>query len=196
MFCPSCGANEDQPIQFCRSCGSSFRPQVDAVTSSAINAREEIGRAMADKIREFESSKDIKRIAEDVLPELEKFLESPAEKRLRRIRNGTIVSFVGIGAVVAFVIIAIASNDPRLLRGAAAGAVAFCVGLALVINGYLHSVPKDAAAQESASSGFDMSSLSSATSDLKLPGGEPPRPFSVTEGTTTHLGEKQPVRRD
>src|SRR6476661_3994212 len=96
MFCPSCGANEDQPIQFCRSCGVSFRPAVDAVTSSAMSAREEIGRAIAEKIREFESSKDLKRIAEDVLPELEKFLESPAEKRLRRIRNGVMVACIGL----------------------------------------------------------------------------------------------------
>src|SRR4051795_13506450 len=104
MFCPSCGANEDQPIQFCRSCGASFRPVVDPVTSSAMSAREEIGRAMADKIREFESSKDLKRIAEDVLPELEKFLESPAEKRLRRIRNGTLIAFIGIGGGIGFIV--------------------------------------------------------------------------------------------
>src|SRR5437764_12005151 len=124
MFCPSCGVNEDQPIQFCRACGASFRPPVDAVTSSAMSAREEIGRAMAEKIREFESSKDLKRIAEDVLPELEKFLESPAEKRLRRIRNGTMVMFAGIGAAIAFVIVSLVKNDPKLIVGAAAGVVA------------------------------------------------------------------------
>ena len=149
---------------------------------------------MADKIREFESSKDLKRIAEDVLPELEKFLESPAEKRLRRIRNGTMVAFAGIGAAIAFVIISIVKNDPKLIVGAAAGVVAFLVGLALVVNGYLHSGPKDKQIADGASS-FEIPSLGGTTSDLKLP--EPARPFrSVTEGTTTHLAEKQPVRRD
>ena len=68
-----------------------------------MSAREEIGRAMADKIREFESSKDLKRIAEDVLPELEKFLESPAEKRLRRIRNGYMVACYRSGGIDRFI---------------------------------------------------------------------------------------------
>ncbi|MFL6373775.1 MAG: hypothetical protein ACJ73D_03825 [Pyrinomonadaceae bacterium] len=195
MFCPSCGVNEDQPIQFCRACGASFRPPVDAVTSSAISAREEIGRAMAEKIREFESSKDLKRIAEDVLPELEKFLESPAEKRLRRIRNGTMVVFAGIGGAIACLIVAIVKNDPQLMFGVAAGVVAFLVGVALLVNGYLHSVPKDNDAAD-VTSGLNIPALSGGkTSDLKLP--EPARPFSsVTEGTTTHLAEKQPIRRD
>jgi len=196
MFCPSCGANEDQPIQFCRACGASFRPPVDAVTSSAITAREEIGRAMADKIREFESSKDLKRIAEDVLPELEKFLESPAEKRLRRIRNGTMLTCIGIGAAIAFFVIAAATRDTGLLFGAGAGAVTFLIGIGMIINGYLHTVPKDKTVTD-APMGLDVRSLGGTTSDLKLPQGQPDRPFaSVTEGTTTHLREKQPIRRD
>jgi hypothetical protein len=159
-----------------------------------VTAREEIGRAMADKIREFNSSKDLKRVAEDVLPELEKFLESPAEKRLRRIRNGTVLSFVGIAIAIAFFVIGVASRNPGLLYPAAAGAVAFFIGLALVVNGYLHTVPRDKGRDDAAST-FDSRMLGGGTSDLKLAGTEPPRPFSVTEGTTTHLGEKQPIRR-
>src|SRR6478672_4428769 len=141
MYCPSCGVNEDQPIQFCRSCGASFRPPVDAVTSSAMSAREEIGRAMADKIREFESSKDLKRIAEDVLPELEKFLESPAEKRLRSIRAGTMVACIGIAVAIAAFLVAIFSRNTDSLPASGAGLVAFFVGVALIINGYMHTVP-------------------------------------------------------
>src|SRR6476469_9335442 len=130
MFCPGCGVKKDQPIQFCRSCGTSSRPQVDAVTSSAMSAREEIGRAMAAKIRESESSKDLKRIAEDVLPELEKFLESPAERRLRRIRRGTMVAFIGVGGSIAFFVAALASRDPGLLFPSGAGLVTFLIGVA------------------------------------------------------------------
>ncbi|HTH51491.1 MAG TPA: hypothetical protein VL501_06140, partial [Pyrinomonadaceae bacterium] len=100
MFCPGCGIEENQPIQFCRACGTGLRGATDPVTSSAMSAREEIGRAMADKIREFNSAKDLKKIAEDVLPELEKFLESPAEKRLRRVRKGVVISGIGLGAAL------------------------------------------------------------------------------------------------
>jgi hypothetical protein len=195
MFCPSCGAREDQPIQFCRSCGASFHQQVDPVTSSAMSAREEIGRAMADKIREFESSKDLKRIAEDVLPELEKFLESPAEKRLRRIRSGVMVAAIGTAVSIAMFFVALATRNSENLALMGAGLVALFVGIALIVNGYLHSVPKDKSAAADPAENFTMSSIGGTTSDLKLPGGEPPRPFSVTEGTTTHLGEKQPIRR-
>ncbi|MBV9240455.1 MAG: hypothetical protein JO314_00475 [Acidobacteria bacterium] len=150
---------------------------------------------MADKIREFESSKDLKRIAEDVLPELEKFLESPAERRLRRIRAGTLLSFIGIGGAIGFLVVALASRDQGLLFPAAAGGVTFFIGLAIVINGYLHTVAR-VKEKDDGTAKFDVAALSGTTSDLKLPGGEPPRPFSVTEGTTTHLGEKQPIRRD
>ena len=106
MFCPNCGLDEKQPNQFCRACGANLRTVVDAIgrpdniTSAAISAREEIGHAMAAKIREVGSAKDLKRIAEDVLPEVEKFLESPAENRLRRIRTGTIISFIGFGVAL------------------------------------------------------------------------------------------------
>src|SRR2546421_6110123 len=103
MFCPNCGIDEKQPNQFCRACGTNLMPvrsaveMSDTVTSSAVAAREEIGRAVASKIRETQSVYDLKKVAEDVLPEIEKFLESPEEKRLRRLRVGTIIASIGLG---------------------------------------------------------------------------------------------------
>src|ERR1700686_5746570 len=103
MFCPSCGSEERQATQFCRACGTDLRAvrvsieRPDSITASAVSAREEIGRAIADKIREVEDSYDLKRVAEDVLPQIEKFLESSEEKRLRRIRAGIIVAASGFG---------------------------------------------------------------------------------------------------
>ncbi len=58
--------------------------------SIGVSARDHISRAVADKIRETQSLDDLKKVAEEVLPEIEKFLESPAEKRLRRIRMGVV----------------------------------------------------------------------------------------------------------
>src|SRR6266542_6738960 len=109
MFCPSCGSNE-QMSQFCRACGTDLRSvrtsleRPDSITASAVTAREEIGRAVAQKLREFENAYDLKRVAEDVLPQIEKFLESPEEKRLRRMRAGIIVSSIGLGATIAMVL--------------------------------------------------------------------------------------------
>src|SRR5499426_3109893 len=102
MYCPSCGSEERQLSQFCRACGTDLRvvrtslERPDAITASAVSAREQIGLAVADKIRQMESAKDLERVAEDVLPHFEKFLESPEEKRLRRIRVGVITAAVGL----------------------------------------------------------------------------------------------------
>src|SRR5262245_59884044 len=104
MYCPSCGSEERQASQFCRACGVDLRAvrvsieRPDSITASAVSAREEIGRAVAQKIREVEDAKDLKRVAEDVLPQIEKFLESYEEKRLRRVRAGTIIGTSGLGA--------------------------------------------------------------------------------------------------
>src|ERR1044072_374779 len=87
MYCPSCGSEERQKSQFCPPCGTDLRivrnslENPDAVTQSAISAREHIGMAVADKIRQLNSAKELELVAEDVLPHFEKFLESPEEKR-------------------------------------------------------------------------------------------------------------------
>src|SRR5207244_3302116 len=97
MFCPDCGIEERQSNQFCRACGTDLRgvrlavQSPDTITASAVSARDEIGRAVAAKIREVDSARELKKVAEDVLPQIEKFLESPEEKRLRRIRTGSII---------------------------------------------------------------------------------------------------------
>src|SRR6267142_3367581 len=106
MYCPGCGSEERQISQYCRACGTDLRvvrvslERPDAITESAISAREQIGRAVAEKIREVADTRDLKRVAEDVLPQIEKFLESPEEKRLRRMREGVITAATGLGASV------------------------------------------------------------------------------------------------
>ncbi|HTH50609.1 MAG TPA: DUF6249 domain-containing protein, partial [Pyrinomonadaceae bacterium] len=145
-------------------------------------------------IRELNSAKDLKKIAEDVLPELEKFLESPAEKRLRRVRKGVVISGIGLGAGLGFLALALATRNPESVFLMAVGMIVFFVGIAFIVNGYLHTVPKGEKQIHDETAKFVASSLGCTTSDLKLPEGEPARPFrSVTEGTTTHLGEK--IRR-
>src|ERR1043165_5910068 len=117
MYCPSCGSEERQHSQFCRTCGTDRRivrtslENPDAVTQSAVSARENIGMAVADKIRQMSSAKELKKVAEDVLPHFEKFLESPDEKRLRRIRAGIITAAIGLGATFVLFIMAMDKSD-------------------------------------------------------------------------------------
>jgi hypothetical protein len=66
---------------------------------------------MTEKIAQLESADDLKEVAEDVLPQIEKFLESPEERRLRRVRAGVIVAAVGLGATVITFFMAMVKSD-------------------------------------------------------------------------------------
>src|SRR6185295_4734811 len=146
MYCPSCGSEERQMSQYCRACGTDLRPvrvsleRPDSVTASAVTAREEIGRAMAAKIRDVDDS-HLHRIAEDVLPQIEKFLESPEEKRLRRMRNGMITAASGLGSsalAIMFFLTVVDTKENWAIALAAVlcglGVITFLIGLALVLN--------------------------------------------------------------
>lgn len=200
MFCPGCGTEELQLNQFCRACGSDLRAvrlalaEPDKITESAVSARDGIGRAVAARIREMDSARDLKKFAEDVLPEIEKFLESPAEKRLRRIRTGTLISLIGLGAAIAFTAASGLIGDNDIIVVAALGVVCFFIGLSFLINGLLFTVPKKSLAGKS--------SEAAGRRELEDKAGEPVLPeseqvfTSVTEHTTKHLKEKIPVFRD
>lgn len=199
MFCPNCGIDDKRPNQFCRACGADMRSMLvaidrtDGVTRSAVSAREEIGRAFADKIREMRSADELKVVTENVLPEIEKFLESPAEKRLRRIRTGAIVMLIGIGVFLAFGFLGMAKEggDDGLLFISGLGVVAGFVGLAFFANGLFFSVAGGRAV--AASEEEDRKQLlDSFRSTEPLPEASV---FSTTEHTTQHLDEKVPVLR-
>jgi hypothetical protein len=114
----------------------------DAVTGSAITARHEIGRAIADRIRDLRSADDLSKVAEEVLPEIEKFLESPAEKRLRRIRFGVVMAAIGLGATLAFAWVGLSGKDEDMLALAGFGLVAFFLGLGVMFNGWHFTLPQ------------------------------------------------------
>ena len=194
MFCPGCGLEDIQANQFCRACGTELRfvrsalERPDNITASAVTARDEIGRAVAVWIRENTSAQELKKVAEDVLPQIEKFLESPEEKRMRRVRTGSIVSFVGLGSAVAFALASIFGNDPEFLFFAALGVVCLFVGLSFVVNGLLFTVPKKSLADKSEDADHQRRLDAQTTSELVLPASNQIY-TSVTEHTTRHLGK-------
>jgi hypothetical protein len=212
MFCPSCGSNE-QMSQFCRACGTDLRPvrtgleRPDSLTAIAVTAREEIGRAVAEKIREVEGSHDLKQVAEDVLPKIEKFLESPEEKRLRRMRAGVITAASGAGAcAIGLVLAAIIYGDvgkALTMGGAGLGFLIFLVGLGLVLNGVWFTRLQKGVEDHSPDAALQ-NQLDAAPSQLRSSGGAQPSfrgestsnlsqisGSSVTEGTTHHLSPKR-----
>lgn len=203
MFCPDCGLEDKQSNQFCRACGTDLRPvrtataHPDTVTASAASAREDIGRAIAAKIRESRSAEELAVVAEEVLPEVEKFLESPEEKRLRRMRTGMIVSSIGLGAAVGMSLVSMFMTDKDVIFLAALGLVTFFIGLGFILNGVFLTVPKKGLADKSSDADRqrELDGRRSQTNDLVLP--EATNLFSsVTEHTTQHLKENEPVTRD
>ena len=202
MYCPTCGSEERQLSQFCRGCGTDLRvvrgslERPDAITASAISAREQIGMAVADKIRQLKSAKHLETVAEEVLPSFEKFLESPEEKRLRRIRNGVITSAVGLGGIIAtfLMIIGVSTSiTPGLVTFSpllVPWLITFFVGVGVIVNGLLFTVPRkqlpgDARAQKA----LDMNRVAYETPPARTnelaPGTHPQA--SITEHTTHHL---------
>ena len=159
MYCPSCGSEERQLSQFCRACGTDLRvvrnslERPDAITASAVSAREHIGLAIADQIRQMRTGKDLEHIAEEVLPSFEKFLESPEERRLRRIRAGVTTSMIGFAVALVSLFVAMSNGDFFLILP---GFVTFMIGVGIIVNGLLFTVPRkqlpgtgsDALAQE------------------------------------------------
>lgn len=203
MYCPSCGSEERQLSQFCRACGTDLRvvrsslENPDAITQSAISAREHIGMAVADKIRQMKSAKDLEKIAEDVLPQFEKFLESPEERRLRRIRAGVVTAMIGLGATIITFLMALDKGD--IFPFITPALVTFLVGIGIVINGLLFTLPRkqlpgnayDALSQNMLDSAMNRPpyeaplAAPNLTNEL-LPAAKTPTP-SITEHTTHHL---------
>ena len=209
MFCPSCGSEERQASQYCRACGTDLRvvrvslERPDSITASAVSAREEIGRAVAARIREVENARELKKVAEDVLPEIEKFLESPEEKRLRRMRAGVVVASIGFGATIMMILMSTVARPADVqgfMGGAGAAIVTFFLGLGLLLNAFFFTRPRksltdqsdEARAQNALDAGYAMPQLrpspevqpafrAQTTSDLSRAGS------SITEHTTHHL---------
>lgn len=201
MFCPSCGLEDRHANQFCRACGTDLRgvrfaiEKADNITESAISARDEIGRAVAAKIRETRSISDLAEAAEDLLPEIEKFLESPEEKRMRRVRAGTIISSVGLGAALMFLLQI--SNGAEAYFMVGLGIVTFFIGLGFIINGLLFTVPKKILSDKSydAATQRKLDGISgSDTNELLSPPTANEVFSSVTDHTTHQLTGKKRVK--
>jgi hypothetical protein len=172
----------------------------DTITASAISAREQISRALADRIRQLETGKDLEHVAEDVLPQIEKFLESPEERRLRRVRAGVVCAAIGLGGALLIFLMSLKDHD--LLPFTALGVILFLIGIGLVINGLAFTIPRkgvvdrseEARAQRELESRMQngppvnqLSPFSQSTNDLAGPNERMISRPSVTEHTTHQL---------
>ena len=193
MYCPSCGSDERQPSQYCRVCGTDLRgvritlERPDSITASAVSARQQIGLAIAERIRQVKSGKDLEHIAEDVLPQIEKFLESPEERRLRRIRAGLITAAIGFGATGGAFMLTLSDSDFLVMMLPAL--VLFLIGLGVLMNGVWFTVPRKEIPQPDVDDLLDQPvDLQSRPITQNISSTHQSLPSSsVTEHTTHHL---------
>jgi len=88
--CPACGADIPQPTPYCRKCGADIRSvqmaldKPDIATGAA--GRDEVLRAIADKVREMKPDEDFSDSVKEILSEIEKTLQCK-RSRARRDRE-------------------------------------------------------------------------------------------------------------
>jgi len=152
----------------------------DSITSSAANARDEIGRAVAAKIAELQNANDLARVVEEVLPEIEKFLESPEERRLRRMRAGVTLAAIGTGVTLFLLLLEGFVHEQMPW---AVGLILLFLGLGILVNGAMFSLPRKSIAEPPALNPV------SPTGEIQPQPTTPGNPPSVTENTTKQLKE-------
>ena len=133
------------------------------------------------------------------MPQFEKFLESPEERRLRRLRAGVITAAIGFGA--SFITFVLAMDKLELIPIITPFFVTFLVGIGVIINGLLFTVPRkrlpgdvhDAVAQSMLDASLNRGALYEAPAPQpanltnELAPSVRPQPVSVSEHTTHHL---------
>jgi len=197
MFCPNCGFEEEGRIKFCRKCGielNTLRVALERpdVLSGARAAREEIAREVAARIAELKGSRDFTRMVEHVLPQVEKFLETPEEKRLRHLRDGMITACSGVGIIILSIALLVVTHTAAagLIPGAA-GALVVMVGLGMMLAGAFFTVPRKSATRLPVPSRPDADARRLDTDPVGLPPNPLAGPPSVTEETTDLLGDQR-----
>jgi hypothetical protein len=159
-----------------------------------MSARDEIGRALAAKIRDTQKVKDISSIVEEVLPAVEKLLETPEERRLRRIRVGVITASLGLAATLFSLLIAAGAEDRDAFAPlVGATLIPFLIGLGIVLNGLLFTVPKGGLQRPAASSDdvkLIQQQLAVQLPRRQEPSAAAPNQPSVTEHTTHQLKDE------
>jgi hypothetical protein len=201
MFCPNCGLDDPNKNQFCRGCGASLQvvhsvlEQPDTITSSAVTAREGIGRAIADKIAEFDDAHELRQAVHELLPAIQRFLESPEERRLynqeqrlNQMREGVLSSVVGLAIVILSLLLSWMVHEEKILIVSALGLLVFLIGLGITITAWWFTGVSNASGLSSENTNIQIERGEEQKKPLESEVSKPNSGFqSVTEVTTRQL---------
>jgi hypothetical protein len=190
MFCPSCGAQSTEPVKFCKRCGTNLR-RVKGVLSHGGGSSSSWIPEMMMAQAEIERQQGI----------------TPEVKRLNEVRGGVVTTFVGVGIMIflySFLgVIASIIHNPEVARLIdhiwLVGVIPFLIGVALTLNGLIIGkrivqLQRDALQEDE--TGYNPAATMQAPMQTGVQGAiDAPTTssfdkFSVTESTTTQLGER------
>ena len=202
MFCPQCGSNQSDEQRFCKSCGANLYAVRQVV---ALRETEEKFDWSKTWMAEMFLSKEEQ--AKRKLDLERKMGITPEVKRHNEIKGGIITSCAGIALMIFLNMfmrgIILGAHIPDdvaeiLSRIWIAGVFPFFVGLGLIINGVFVSKKLLGTTKQEEPAGAnalgrdrEIPALRSADTNEFIPTG-----FSVTEGTTKHLGNPIPKSHD
>ena len=193
MFCPKCGASQNEALKFCNLCGANLYAVRQVVDTRETDEKFDWSKTWVAEMFLSEGERK-KREAE---LDLQRGL-TPDVRRLNEIKAGVITSSVGIAVAIFLYVLMkgiilggdVSAGDAEILsRIWVAGIIPFMVGVGLMINGIFVSkrliqITREASAvvPEAIDKEFEHRSLRAAdTTEFPSP------QFGVTEGTTRHL---------
>ena len=196
MFCPQCGNKQSDELRFCNLCGANL-----LAVRRAVRSRDAGEKVDWNRLKAAEMLSEAER--EQRLADYEHERGMTYElRRYNEIKGGVITSCVGLGLMLFLYVMGMAlfrsgqnpPADAEIIRSVwVAGVIPFMVGVALIINGLFVSRKivelakrEREHAQDALPRDAEQPALKSAdTSEFITPG------FSVTEGTTKHLGSRR-----
>ena len=192
MFCPRCGSSQAEELKFCKACGanlSAVRKVVDTRESG-----EKFGWSKPWAAEMLMSGEEASRRQQEIRRHKE---ITSATRRYQEIKAGVITGSTGVALAVFLSVFMDGIIRSGNVSTAAAeiishlwvvGVIPLLIGIALIINGYF--VSKKMVAQQNEKPEPDR--LANEPQRQALRSAETgeiiPSTFSVTEGTTQHLG--------
>lgn len=189
MFCPQCGTQATEAIKFCKQCGANLRAVQEAIWRPESQGAGDSGKnSVAEMIR---ARDEVQRRRGG----------TAAEKRLNEIKGGVITSAVGLGVTVFlfFLMNAVAAGLPpheaEIVRHIyLAGLIPFLIGLAITFNGLFISKRLVELRRERPPGDGPPPLAGAETGEIARPAMPPAGDYSVTDETTTRLGESSRPR--
>lgn len=198
MFCPRCASEQQDELKFCKSCGAHLEAVRQIIDNREAPGKIDWNRTWVAEM--FLTHAEKKRRDEEI--ERQRGI-TPEIKRRNEIKAGVITSCAGAGVAIFLYVFmqgiilsgqAGPGTDAILSRLWIAGTIPILIGLALIINGIF--VSKRAPGIQSWQPGADPHELKAENVSVPSLSENSPEPgFSVTEGTTKHLGTLENLKR-